>query len=244
MNQTTKPFTDVRVRKALTLGLDRYTASRVLYPIAEPEGRRRADAARDGLGDGGIRSCEAARVREDMEKNRTEARRSWRGGLSQRAQGSSQESQRKVPYIDFGTFVVQEWRKIGIEAEHRPLETAAWFADGPRHRQLRAHRQRVVQLRTIPTSSSSATRRGHQQLGPLLRSAHRRPLLPPGAHARSRRAQEAGQRDREDRPRERVLTSRPLVGPQRRALAKVKNYVAPPNHYSNQKLQDVWLAED
>jgi ABC-type transport system substrate-binding protein len=26
--------------------------------------------------------------------------------------------------------------------------------------------------------------------------------------------------------------------------AKVKNYVAPPNHYSNQKLQDVWLSED
>ena len=26
--------------------------------------------------------------------------------------------------------------------------------------------------------------------------------------------------------------------------AKVKNYVAPPNHYSNQKLQDVWLAAD
>ena len=24
---------------------------------------------------------------------------------------------------------------------------------------------------------------------------------------------------------------------------KVKNYVAPPNHYANQKLQDVWLAE-
>ena len=26
--------------------------------------------------------------------------------------------------------------------------------------------------------------------------------------------------------------------------AKVKNYVAPPSHYTNQKLQDVWLAED
>ena len=25
---------------------------------------------------------------------------------------------------------------------------------------------------------------------------------------------------------------------------KMKNYVAPPNYYSNQKLQDVWLAED
>src|SRR5712692_6153606 len=32
MNQTVKPFTDVRVRKALTLAFDRYTASRVLYP--------------------------------------------------------------------------------------------------------------------------------------------------------------------------------------------------------------------
>src|SRR3989442_1241330 len=26
--------------------------------------------------------------------------------------------------------------------------------------------------------------------------------------------------------------------------AKVKNYVAPPSHYTNQKLQDVWLAEE
>jgi hypothetical protein len=27
-------------------------------------------------------------------------------------------------------FVIQEWRKIGIEAEHGPLETATWYADG------------------------------------------------------------------------------------------------------------------
>jgi len=27
-------------------------------------------------------------------------------------------------------------------------------------------------------------------------------------------------------------------------LAKVKNYVAPPSHYTNQKLQDVWLSGD
>ena len=26
--------------------------------------------------------------------------------------------------------------------------------------------------------------------------------------------------------------------------AKVKNYVAPPRHFSNQTLQDVWLGED
>src|SRR5262249_60290035 len=33
INNTRKPFTDVRVRKALTLGLDRHQMSKVLYPI-------------------------------------------------------------------------------------------------------------------------------------------------------------------------------------------------------------------
>src|SRR3972149_2322241 len=36
----------------------------------------------------------------------------------------------KLPYQDWAVFVIQEWKKIGVEAEHRPLETAAWFADG------------------------------------------------------------------------------------------------------------------
>src|SRR5262245_6465828 len=33
VNNTVKPFTDVRVRKALTLGFDRYTAGKVLFPL-------------------------------------------------------------------------------------------------------------------------------------------------------------------------------------------------------------------
>ena len=36
----------------------------------------------------------------------------------------------KLPYQDFAVFLIQEWRKIGVEVEHRPLETAAWFSDG------------------------------------------------------------------------------------------------------------------
>ena len=33
VNTTAKPFNDVRVRKALTLGIDRYTMSKVLAPL-------------------------------------------------------------------------------------------------------------------------------------------------------------------------------------------------------------------
>ncbi|MBI2563789.1 MAG: ABC transporter substrate-binding protein, partial [candidate division NC10 bacterium] len=38
INNTVKPFNDVRVRKALSLGLDRYTASKVLYPLTGLKG--------------------------------------------------------------------------------------------------------------------------------------------------------------------------------------------------------------
>src|SRR5262249_51186323 len=33
INNSVKPLNDVRVRKALSLGIDRYTAGRVLYPL-------------------------------------------------------------------------------------------------------------------------------------------------------------------------------------------------------------------
>src|SRR3989441_2192626 len=36
INNTVKPFTDARVRKALTLGLDRYTGGRDLHPLTGP----------------------------------------------------------------------------------------------------------------------------------------------------------------------------------------------------------------
>src|SRR4030095_14754806 len=75
MNQTTKPFTDVRVRKALTLGLDRYTASRVLYPIASLKDV--GALMRPGT-DWAMAESDLLRLPgfgRDMEKNRTEARR-------------------------------------------------------------------------------------------------------------------------------------------------------------------------
>src|SRR5207244_3231701 len=67
----------------------------------------------------------------DAEKNRAEAKRLLaEAGYPNGFKVVLKNRNVRVPYIDFGVFVIQEWRKIGIEAEHRPLETAAWFADG------------------------------------------------------------------------------------------------------------------
>jgi len=77
VNQTIKPFNDERVRKALTLGLDRYTASRVLYPHREPQGRRRADASCDGVGDVGRRASKVSGLREGHGEESRRGKRLW-----------------------------------------------------------------------------------------------------------------------------------------------------------------------
>jgi peptide/nickel transport system substrate-binding protein len=76
----------------------------------------------------------------------------------------------RIPYIDFGVFVIQEWRKIGIEAEHRPLETAAWFADGGTP-EASSSSSTGVQLHGRPRSVPRPVHhRGTPKLGSLLRS--------------------------------------------------------------------------
>src|SRR3989449_3365479 len=131
MNNTVKPFTDVRVRKALTLGLDRYTGGRVLHALT---GLRDVGAlARPGT-EWAMSPAELEKLPgfgRDAEKNRAEAKTLLaEAGYPNGFKVVLKNRNVRVPYIDFGVFVIQEWRKIGIEAEHRPLETAAWVADG------------------------------------------------------------------------------------------------------------------
>src|SRR5437879_4414331 len=131
MNQTTKPFTDIRVRKALTLGLERYTASRVLSPLASLKdvGALMRPATEFAMSESELQKRPG--FGRDMEKNRAEARRLLaEAGYPNGFKVVLKNRNVRVPYIDFGVFVIQEWKKIGIEAEHRPLETATWFADG------------------------------------------------------------------------------------------------------------------
>src|SRR5437867_4015297 len=116
VNNTVKPFTDVRVRKALTLGLDRYTASRVLYPIASLKdvGALMRPATEWAISDAELQKFPG--FGKDMGKNRAEAKRLLtEAGYSNGFKAVLKNRNVRVPYADFGVFVIQEWRKIGIE---------------------------------------------------------------------------------------------------------------------------------
>jgi peptide/nickel transport system substrate-binding protein len=246
LNQTVKPFNDVRVRKALTLAFDRYTASRVLYPIASL--RDVGGLMRPGT-EWAMPEAELQKLPgfgRGMEKNRAEAKRLLaEAGYPNGFKVVLKNRNVRIPYIDFGVFAIQEWRTIGVEVEHRPLETAAWFADGRDTGNFELIVSGTFNYMDDPDLFLERYTTGDSNNWGRFSDPRIDDLF-----ARQTRALDPAERKRLVNEIDRIVLenayyiaglwwARSVVH-----WAKVKNYVAPPNHYSNQKLQDVWLSED
>src|SRR5882762_4124713 len=246
MNQTTKPFNDIRVRKALTLGIDRYTGSRVLYPIASLKdvGALMRPATEYAMSESELQKLPG--FGRDMEKNRAEARRLLaEAGYPNGFKVVLKNRNVRLPYQDFAVFVIQEWRKIGVEAEHRPLETASWFADGRDSGSFE-----LIVLPTVEASDDPDLFLRRATTGDTENwSRYSDPAID-DLFSRQSRTLDPAERKKLVHKLQKIVLENAYYMPglwwSRNVVhwAKVKNYVAPPNHYANQKLQDVWLAED
>jgi len=246
VNQTIKPFNDERVRKALTLGLDRYTASRVLYPIASLKdvGGLMRPGTEWAMPDAELQTFPG--FGKDMEKNRAEAKRLLaEAGYPNGFKTVLKNRNVRVPYVDFGTFVIQEWRKIGVEVEHRPLETASWFADGRDTGSFEMIVSPSFNFMDDPDQFLERYTTGDSNNWGRFSDPRLDDLF-----TRQARALDPTERKKLINEIQRIVLGHAYYIPgiwwARTVvqLAKVKNYIAPPNHYSNQKLQDVWLSED
>src|SRR5262245_24616077 len=246
INNTVKPFTDLRVRKALTLAFDRHTASRVLYPLASLRdvGGLMRPATEWAMSEAELQNLPG--FGRDMERNRAEARRLLaEAGYPNGFKITLKNRNVKIPYQDFAVFAIQEWRKIGVEAEHRPLETAAWFADGRDTGSFELIVSGVFHYMDDPDLFLQRYTTGDPNNWGRFSDPRIDDL-----YARQARHLDLAERKRLVNEIERIVLENAYYIPGlwwRRNVVhwtKVKNYVAPPNHYSNQKLQDVWLAED
>jgi peptide/nickel transport system substrate-binding protein len=182
----------------------------------------------------------------DMEKNRAEAKRLLaEAGYPNGLKVVLKNRNVRVPYIDFAVFAIQEWRKIGIEAEHRPLESAAWFADGRDTGNFELIISGVFNYMDDPDQFLERyTTKDSNNWGRFS------DLRIDDLFDRQTRTLDPSERKKLVNELEKIVLDNAYYIPglwwARSVVhwAKVKNYVAPPNHYSNQKLQDVWLAED
>jgi peptide/nickel transport system substrate-binding protein len=130
INVDKKPFDDERVRKALTLALDRYDMSRTLGPITN------LDAVGGLLPPGAPWALTPEELQalpgfaKDHEANLKEAKRLLaEAGYPNGFKTVLTNRSIKLPYIDLGVYVISEWKKIGVEAEHKIEESATYSQD-------------------------------------------------------------------------------------------------------------------
>jgi peptide/nickel transport system substrate-binding protein len=126
-NHKRKPFNDVRVRRALTLAIDRWRGAPQLAKIANvhtvggivfPGSPLAAD--KEELED-------LAGFSPDIEKSRAEARRLLKEAG---AEGLSFELLNRnidQPYKYNATWVIDQWSKIGLHVTQRVVPTGPWF---------------------------------------------------------------------------------------------------------------------
>lgn len=246
MQNTVKPFDDIRVRKALTLAFDRYTAGKVLYPLT---GLQVVGGLMRPGSEWAISRSELEKFPgfwPDAEKSRAEARKllaaaGYPNGLKVELKNRNV----RLPYQDFAVYAIQEWRKIGVEVTNRPLETAAWYSDCRDKGNFQLCVAPGVEFmddpdnflrRYIPKDPQNWGRFSDPRLEDLF--------------ARQARSLDQNERKKLVNEIEKIVLDNAYYMPglwwTRRVVhwAKVNGFTMHPNHYSNQKLQDVWLSED
>jgi peptide/nickel transport system substrate-binding protein len=148
LNVDQKPFDDERVRKALSLAIDRYDMAKVLGPLTglETVGGLMHPDTPWGLSSEELQQF--AGFGKNYEANIKEAKRLLaEAGYPDGFKTILTNRSVKLPYIDLGVYLVSAWKKIGVEAEHKIEESATWS---------QTRRSRDFALLVDPYGSSAA----------------------------------------------------------------------------------------
>ncbi|MGE0716383.1 MAG: ABC transporter substrate-binding protein [Alphaproteobacteria bacterium] len=126
VNAEKKPFDDIRVRRALTLAVDRWGGagpmSRITF-LKTVGGLMRPGSA---MALGGDELTDLPGFGRDIAAARVEARRLLaEAGVPKLS--FKLTNRVTSPFVPLGLFLIDQWRQIGVTAEHIQLETGQWL---------------------------------------------------------------------------------------------------------------------
>jgi peptide/nickel transport system substrate-binding protein len=127
-NAKKKPFDDPRVRRALSLAIDRWEGAQALQKIALV--RHVGGLLRPGY-DLAISEQDLVKLpgfSRDIAASRTEARRLLKEAGVENLTFKLTNRNVAMPYTPVGVFLIDQWRQIGLAVQHEQLETRLYLA--------------------------------------------------------------------------------------------------------------------
>src|SRR5215475_5174252 len=245
INVDKKPFDDERVRKALSLALDRYDMVKTLAPITNLDtiGGLMHPDSQWALSPEELQ--EMPGFGKDHEANLQEAKRLLaEAGYPNGFKTVLTNRNVKLPYIDLAVYVISEWKKIGVEAEHKVEESATYSKT-----RVTRDFELVIDpygsatvgdpdemLDKFTTGASENWGRFSDPVVDKLFEQQSREMDP------QKRIELVKQIDK--RVLEKVWRIHGLWNTRLEVRsAKIRNYTPQPSHWMNRRFEDVWLAE-
>jgi peptide/nickel transport system substrate-binding protein len=244
MNQEKKPFGDKRVRRALTLALDRYAGSKALSKIAVVKDVAGIQVPGTPWATPPEELAKLAGYGTDINAARAEARRLLKEAGAEGLSFTLTNRAVPMPYEPVGIWLIDQWRQVGLNVRQVSLESAAW---------LQAQKNGEFEVSTNAPCNSivepDMDLHWFLTTSPVNFSRHKDTVMD-DLYQRQSRAIDPEERRKLLRAFEKRLYDEEVhfimtfqwnrIVPH---LSKVHGWMITPSHYLNNQLDTVWLSE-
>lgn len=247
INHKKKPFDDVRVRRALTLALDRYEGSKALSQIAIVKEVAGVQVPGTPFATPPDELAKLAGYWRDAEKSRAEARRLLKeAGIPEGYSFVFSNRGIPMPYEPLGVWMIDQWRKVGLNVTQRVIESAAYYSTirkGEHDLAMDFQCGYIVEpdldMYKFLSSSRNPANYGYYE-DPVLDALYDKQSRATSVDERKKIIREFEKRLLDDQAHYILTLQWHRIIPH---SSKLKGWTITPSHYLNNTLDTVWLSQ-